>query len=389
MSEARDLRNSVLRGELWPRFEAYELDGGLIRPKAGAKVEWYDPWLAEEERRIEGDSEPPRNSILRIVDRILEPAVRAAQLADARLSKMQAQAFVAFDHPPVEDLGKTLGRELLHWCAQNGLLGLLHHQLLQVTLPPAYTVPHERTDSRVRPGEKLFYARQEYLRAEATGWWRSGYWSTAPGSADARRGDPVPAARWSKRVHRPRGAYRRIIDGAISTEPLPGRWTRYFRDLPVEKAVAVLDSEEGWRGYGEPLDDLVSAIAVLSFALRQIASRRTSGARRAADLTEGEFRAYNWHIRLVATMAWPATPAPYIDAHLNPRPRWSSPSLLGSLAMQTLLDLYGGYAAVVCKNCGTVFLSKAPQAKFCTTRCRFTYHKREWRRGQTAAWDAT
>ena len=391
MSDTTDQGSQALRGELWPRFDAYELDDGLIRPKAGAKVEWYDPWLAEEKRRTEGGGESPRNSLLRIVDRILEPSLPANVRDDSPWSERALRELLAGDHPLMEGLGRKVRGDLLGWCAQNGLLGLLHHQLLEVILPPVLLGPYKRADSDVRPqsGDTRFWTKQDYLRAEATGWYRSFLLGKARVSADAQKGQPVPAARWSKHVKPPRGTYHGITDGAVSTEPLPGRWTRFFGSLPLEETIAGLSSEEGWRSYGEPLEDFVAVAGAISLALRQVALIRESGAPTKAALTEFQYWCYDESVRLVATVASVAVPAPYIDDHLSPRPRWSSRSLLGSLAMMTLLDLYGGYAVIVCKNCGTVFLSRAPQAKFCTTRCRFTYHKREWRKSQSVEGDAT
>jgi hypothetical protein len=335
----KDGGNQLLHGALWPRFEAYELEDGLIKPKAGAKVEWYDPWFEEEKRRAEGGGESPRNSLLRIADRIERSSLRSIVEAPSH----------------AEWLGKKETRDLLEWCAQNGLLGLLHHQIILVRLPP----------SRLHFSALGWIARTELLNSEVP--------------VDTPRGAPAPADQPPVAADPSQGIYRGIVNGDIDTEPLPGRWSRFFPDVPLEQALSSFASEKSWRLYGEPLGELVTAVTALSLALKDVAIMQASGVRSA---TVGQRGRYHWSFRDIAMIASVATPSPYMDEHLKPRPRWLSPSLLGSVAMLTLLDLYGGHAAVVCKNCGTVFLSKAPQAKFCTKRCRDTYHKREWRKGQ-------
>ena len=59
---------------------------------------------------------------------------------------------------------------------------------------------------------------------------------------------------------------------------------------------------------------------------------------------------------------------------------WTSHSLLGIYALMMLEDLSGGHRVMHCPVCGGFFLSAAHQSRFCSSTCRSTHHKREWRK---------
>jgi hypothetical protein len=165
----------------------------------------------------------------------------------------------------------------------------------------------------------------------------------------------------------------------VSSEALPGRWRQYFPDLDADEAVRGFATDENWRNYGEPLSAFMHAATVLEWALREVESAQALRLTNRRTMPDKQYHDYEHGVATIDRLASVVTPVTHIDEHLAPRPRWSSPSLLGSLARMALLDLWGGSNVLCCANCGAVFISKAPKARFCTSRCRDTYHKRAWR----------
>ncbi|HET7503931.1 MAG TPA: hypothetical protein VFK02_23075 [Kofleriaceae bacterium] len=115
---------------VWPRFSRYVIAGGYLRPAAGAKLSWYDPWedfLAV--RRSSASAEVAFDSLLRLLDR-----ARVKMLSEDEIARVgrrhvsrstedggilrPALVTYAIDEPAV-----------LAWVAEHGLLGLLHHRL--------------------------------------------------------------------------------------------------------------------------------------------------------------------------------------------------------------------------------------------------------------------
>jgi hypothetical protein len=95
---------------LWWRFSSYEIERGCIRPTAGAKLEWYDPWRGFGETRkltigqSPGASQPNYQSLLKLV-RALEYRSGARRYPDCLAESSQTR--------------------ILEWCSEHGLLGVL------------------------------------------------------------------------------------------------------------------------------------------------------------------------------------------------------------------------------------------------------------------------
>jgi ribosomal protein S27AE len=61
---------------------------------------------------------------------------------------------------------------------------------------------------------------------------------------------------------------------------------------------------------------------------------------------------------------------------------WNSHSLLGTYALMILEGLTGKRRVMHCPECGGFFLSAVHQSRFCSSTCRSTHHKREWRKAK-------
>ena len=56
-------------GEWW-RFDRYEIKDGVIRPAAGACLEWYDPWLAYRQVKYQKGAAPPYEDLLQLTAKL-------------------------------------------------------------------------------------------------------------------------------------------------------------------------------------------------------------------------------------------------------------------------------------------------------------------------------
>src|ERR1700687_2656608 len=106
---------AVVAGNWW-KFDRYELSGGMIRPARGAKLSRYDPWDDQDPAApLQQDRVPAYRSLLDIVNRLRYLESPSPQNRFGRL------------HPRSEE-------ELLDWCSRYGLLGLLPHDAVSITL---------------------------------------------------------------------------------------------------------------------------------------------------------------------------------------------------------------------------------------------------------------
>ena len=82
------------------------------------------------------------------------------------------------------------------------------------------------------------------------------------------------------------------------------------------------------------------------------------------------------HLATFTENTWPRA---VLDAEGSPQVRWTAPSLLGSFGLMIMFDLAGKGTIRTCDHCGTPFASSAPQAKYCSDRCRNTAEQRIFR----------
>lgn len=339
----------------WLRYSAYTVSKTpllMIRPAATATLELYDPWEAD--RAAQGEEQRPYKQLLRMAQR--------TNLGAAR-----------FDMP------KRERQQLEQWVRHNGLLGILPHETLFYRNAPHWhetPIELEFSDSKKRGVRKLTPYQVEVRRV-------SGDWSlTYHRVGDehplrtARRGDPVDPAMLYDSAKAAEVTYRSWPRGDVVRASLGRRFKTFFparsRQEVEQREYASPASSRFWADYGEPLGLLLR---------------------------------YGWHLAnaLTAFSVWPPT-EPWQERNailalqqLNDaaigaslvgrleengavRLEWSGTSLLGCFATMILEDLAGGQRAMRCPVCRGVFLSSAHQAKFCSSTCRYTYHKREQRR---------
>jgi hypothetical protein len=300
---------AAIAGGDWFRFSRYEVRDGYIRPAAGARLERYDPWSTYWPARSVGawrKASPPYQALLDVLHEIrLESGLRIVH-------------------------GKE---QLLTWCTQHGLLGVLLHQVSMVAL-------------QARDGE------QRRLLRTARGWMS---WKVIP-----------PRLRPGVLLHD-------LRRGIPDYEPLTTTWARFFPDVSRDELAAYLfplpGTEAFWRLYSEPLGDFLDAARLLYNALDAL---RSSKNRRRGRVGEGLAQLQ----ALAAPVRQVLIPAPGGYAR-----RFVAPALFSSFAAMAVNDLVEEHRFFECANrtCRRLFVTAAYQAKYCRSSCQETAKKRRQR----------
>ena len=102
-------RETRFFGEHWTRFDRYEIRDWYIRPAPDARKVQYDPWSAYAPQKGKTATERPYHSLLKLVDSLERRP------------------------EPTDPLGQEHLEEILDWCRQNGLLGVLPHRVEMAT----------------------------------------------------------------------------------------------------------------------------------------------------------------------------------------------------------------------------------------------------------------
>jgi hypothetical protein len=335
----------------WWRFSAYEMRDMVIGPAAGARLEQYDPWAS--------------------------PKAYQSLLDLARGPRL---------FPPSPEAE----RQILEWVTEHGLLGVLPHEVLMMTLPPQWlplSPPLGDND------EMLFPTSVSYIRT-STGWASQGRASMSYPlltQAPERKGsavDPdvirdivqnrgvIPPAQV---IRQPIGRDELMFEDTDSACRLFFRFDVPFslddlRRLPPRGVYPQPFSDEFWSRYCEPLPNFLSAADELLSALEGLARAHRGMSR--------EDTAMVWRAgkRLHALLA-PVSPILHDLYEGTLRQRWASTSLLATLAMQAYLDLTADGRVLIC-ICGRVFISADRRAAFCSPQCRWRAHQRAYRKRQ-------
>jgi hypothetical protein len=410
----------------WWRFERYEVDELYIRPAAGAELVPYDPWQQNREGLARRKNhEPPYVTLARLGSECLSRGGRlplGGRLAP-RASHLPGLQFVGADD--------ELLAAIRDWSESNGPLGMLLAGLQAFTTAPRYRPgrdpgPYARDRALAFP-----WARTYELSA---GQWRP-YDTEIQDAALARPWQaqdlPMPDDTAPESIERafqanslvplvpsPSTALRRAYHaiGAQSSwylEPLRG-WWRYFPALTLGDAAFAYpepltdefwrrhheppdttsfdfpspSSEEFWRNYAEPLEEFCRHAMAFSAALaglqraeedayaksvlepmRQV-TPRWPGLQHEPDADEETLR------RLLSFVTPDLLPDPAKDGRY--RARWSSPTLLSTMAFMAYSDMVGGGRIAYCKRnrCGRVFLAHRDDQVYCSARCKATQKKR-------------
>ena len=337
----------------------------MLRLKPGATLEAYDPW---DVWRDSVDEERPYKSLLRLVQRL---DIKEPRFAPQLLGKQK--------------------QLLEQWVRRNGLLGILPHETLEVTLAPRWVEERSIGAHSYSVGDpagvRVLVAAQRHYERDPGGW-RSRYLRPAY----AREFDPALEGQLvsEERLGAPWFAVetlcRRLPASRLERQPLHEHWHHFFPDVAREEAESYpypsLGSEAFWSSYGEPLMSFVRAAQSLADVLQAFEVVRRSERDKDGDLAEDEAQIAWRAMRRLNDYLVGVTPAAGLRSNGSVAAQWSTPSLLGSYAVMLLSDLAAGQLVRSCPNCGVFFLSKNPRTSYCSSSCRYAYQKRHWRQAQ-------
>lgn len=359
--------NLEVAGGMWWRFASYELEEGRIVPSPGADLERYDPWEAYREVRQKGsENEPPYQSLVRLIKhtqfevvfKSLEPTLQRDRV---RLTPESEQA-------------------LLDWCTQYGLLGVLMHRFSAVTLAARWEPVR---GDYVRDGvtREAIAPVLRRLFPVATGW------EATATTRSARAIEPTDTKRAQDVVSEedrpsdwpvPYVIAQDASANRFEEEPLSKTWARFFPSVPEAERESfnypVPLSEPFWKMYAEPVDDFLDAARGLLSALRALG--RMKPYKEASDDERSEL------VRgrdALHSLTRSVSPTIELSEDGSIRQEWIAPSLLASFGMMALQDLSEDRRVRSCAACGSIFLTSAYQAQYCSPTCRNRVQKQRHR----------
>lgn len=334
----------------WPHFTRYEIVDGGIRPARGAEMILSSPWYREP-----GQKKPPYETLVNL-DLVRDPE-------------------------------KTDQVALLDWISRHGVLGVLPHETLAATLwprwrrivPPSTTLAarESRADGRrpLVPSVTTYYRDGGRFHSQRRPFNQTGK-IAAVVQRDGRANlesepvnDPMVkvelrAQGWSE----PEVVRLPLVSGQLIAERLGDAWGRYF----LRPGVRANDREtwhypqpltaDFWDAYVEPLGEFLAAARMLRRALEELTAT-PHGYEQAGGKTLS---------RLLAPMG--------LDLVLGAdglRESWRGPSLLSMLAAMAALDTMR--ARVRMCRCGNVVTNEDPRVEYCSPKCRWKYHQRDYR----------
>jgi len=344
----------------WCCFSKYEIKGGCIQPTKKAKLKTYDPWnVYEEERKNRKGRRTPYESLIELIGSL------TFQVTDEKLYELT---------PKSES-------NLLHWCSQYGLLGILPHRSLMARLVPRWDTIHPDDT-----GDLLFPFQDTLIRTN-TGWKHVGSAKVVGESALPLRGNPKKRGQLAPTKHQSTQPFEGVVlwqewgNGQYSFEPLEKTWSRFFPRVPTEKRESwdypMPLSENFWKMYAEPVEEFVQGAQILKNALMDLSALNQKKAKFTDKEIERSLRGRD----LLHTLVNGVCPA--LDFKNGKfQERWVAPSLLASFAKMAMQDFGEQRGFLVCRVCNKIFVSKAYQATYCSIRCRNTFNKRQYRKSQ-------
>jgi hypothetical protein len=315
----------------WWRFDRYQIQNGVIRPAAGSRLTWYDPWVTFQQIRNQTNGQPAYSELTRLASKLnADPATKGY----------------------LRDLSQESESAILAWCGGHGLLGVLLSRWESVTLSPRPAGPDREIGTQVR-----------YLR---------GYGTTI--GMVHTKGD-LPEARSSVLIHP-------LHDLTTKEEPLVYTWARFFPSVPEQEretfAYPIPYSQEFWELYAEPMSEFWRAARLFTGAVQHLgaSAKPIAGGARASTETEALARAQAVD---VLNLLRKDVSQVLLDEDGGLRQEWVSPSLLASFAEMFVLDLMAGRRSRYCECCGLPFIWESYQARYCSTACRLRQQKRNLR----------
>lgn len=271
----------------WPRFSRYEFRDGRIAPVAGAKMHSYDPWRDYSQTKTKNREEPPYISLASLVYNLRK--------------ECQAIGWTLLESGGVPPrFSKETTDAILAWTARWGLLGVFHQTTLQFEDPS---------------GDEA--------------WTRAG-------------------GRWHHLLLPVSGPATSLVSLTVEFPDLERRaaqehLAKYLGGgLPPQ--IPAPDSEEFFRGYGEPLWDWLAAAMTVVDAIfgRDEDTLNTLGATAArVRRLDGD------HVRSQIVF----------------------PSLLSAFAEMAWQDLEGGNLIGKCAYCDGLFITDRKWTTYCSPQC--------------------
>jgi len=347
----------MVRGITWYRSAGYHVQDGMIRLKPGATLEPYDPW---EEWRSAADEDRPYKRLLRLAQQL------HAKRFGAPLPRRERQL-------------------LEQWVRRNGLLGILRHETLEVTLAPRW---RDEDEGRPTPppgvpvGARTFMPVQRRYQARGDGWMiRLERPCRVRASDPALEGQLATAKQMGVDWLPCEVLRRRLPDAELERVPLGEHYRQYFPDVPRAEARTYpypsFGSREFWPSYGESVSSFLAAARYLAAPLEAL-DRLHGRVEIDSDEQALAWRAFA-RVNAIASVA-------QLSGGLMEGGGfgvgWWSPSLLGTFAIMLLNDLSAGHQVKRCPNCGVFFVSKNRRARYCSSTCRYALQKREWRKAE-------
>lgn len=340
----------------WWRFSRYRIDGRVIRPARGAELERYDPWSAYQAWRTGQAGSPPYRSLLALAQNL---------------------SFQPKPGPgPLRELTPASQKAVFEWCAQHGLLGLLSHRVLSAWLPPSWQPAEE--DATVLVPTQLQYCRTNEGWSTFAKSHRGPKLGALRNKPD-RRGEVIETGPDDNRWRRPGVIIQPLDQERTDWESFAETFVRFFPDVPNHGAgmyayPAPL-SEAFWHSYAEPVEDFVRAANTMRRALYllEIDPEPDDGHQKKDP---GQVRG---GMDLLHALIRTSRPALTLTEDGSYRQEWLSASLLGAMAMMAFLDLSQDRKIMTCEVCGSLFVTGAYQARYCSSTCRYRAQKRRHR----------
>lgn len=376
-------RNALHLLSPWWRFSEYEIKEGNILPRKDADLEEYDPWEEYLSSCSAADLIPPYQSLITL-------------LRDVRFQ-------------PQEDGLGLIGqsqREITQWCKRFGLLGLLPHVAISMTLAPVAILERQSRDPAVELYVRTYVRAGGRWQSQLYGEGHSGkiigpaiqqlrekgllyegsessleeeeFLGVTPGEMPAvlraaQTGIPAEGV-----ILQPLEYHPDLV--SFDRQPFEKYWGKFFPKVPSSAKNAYQYPwplhPEFWDIYAEPVEEFVQTATVFRNLLRRLYELSASPQE---TINRGQFDS---RVRvLFALEGMLAGTAPLADGdevdgfHLALR----FPSLIAALGMMIVKDLEAGKTPQLCIECETPFLTSAYQARYCSSRCRNTAQQRRHR----------
>ena len=314
-------------GEWW-RFDRYRIvDGWLVAAK-GAELEWYNPW-----KDFRGGTHKA----------ILSQASLAKQPIYSSLMRLESQiTFTPGVRRYPDCVNKDSQQLIVEWCQQYGPLGVLLSQWDALYLAP---------------------------QCDSAGDWSQIRYSRGFGQVvqESREDGDLEGVE-------PLAIVRHLNDLEPKFESPGKTWGRFFPSVRVVDRDAYQYprpySDSFCTLYAERLSHFCAAVRLLTGAMRQLGEHPP-------PKTPNPKLARSQALATLNILRRPVDSVLAFNKDRKPFLRWTSASLLASLAEMFVQDLAYGHSTLVCTACNLPFVSSAYQARYCSELCRLREQK--WR----------